>query len=538
VATGHDRRVSGSVAVSCLAALLLWIPAIAATLSSTLRIGNGNEPESLDPQRATGVSAGNVLRDLYEGLTGISPTGELIPAAAESWRLREDGLEITFRLRAGLRWSNGDALTARDFAAGLRRVVDPATASGYARMFGVIAGATAIAEGRQPASMLGVEAPDDQTLVIRLDRPAPQLLALLAHPAASPVHRLDLAAATKPGGRIGNGAYRLQRWVVQSQLELVRNPAYWNDARTAIDRVVYLPTEDLNSELKRYRADELDVTTSVPATQAAWIRANLGAELHVATYLGSYFYGLNVTRAPFKGQPGLRRALSMAIDREVIVSKVLNGLAAPAWSLVPPGTRDYTPQVPAWAAWPRQRQLIEARRLYAAAGYTEARPLEVELRYNTSDDHKRIAVVVAAMWKQALGVRVRLVNEEWKVFLQNRKLRRVTQAFRNTWIADANDAMDFAALLTRDHPRNDSGYDNPAYEQWLAAATSVAQPLARRSALEAAERAMLDDAPIVPIYFYASKHLVKPRVRGWHDNILDWHYSKDLRLNCAASAPC
>ena len=518
--------------------LLLWIPAIAAALPTTLRIGNGNEPESLDPQRATGVSAGNVLRDLYEGLTGISPTGELIPAAAESWRLREDGLEVTFRLRAGLRWSNGDALTARDFVAGLRRVVDPATASGYARMFGVIAGATAIADGRQPASTLGVDAPDDQTLVIRLDRPAPHLLALLAHPAASPVHRLDLAAATKPGARIGNGAYRLQRWVVQSQLELVRNPAYWNDAQTTIDRVVYLPTEDLNSELKRYRADELDVTTSVPATQAAWIRANLGGELHVATYLGSYFYGLNVTQAPFKGQPGLRRALSMAIDREVIVNKVLNGLAAPAWSFVPPGTRDYTPQVPAWAAWPRERQLSEARRLYAAAGYTEARPLAVELRYNTSDDHKRIAVVVAAMWKQALGVRVRLVNEEWKVFLQNRKLRRVTQAFRNTWIADANDAMDFAALLTANHPRNDSGYDNPAYEQWLAAAASVADPLARSSALEAAERAMLDDAPIVPIYFYASKHLVKLRVRGWHDNILDWHYSKDLRLNCAPSVPC
>ena len=188
-------------------------------------------------------------------------------------------------------------------------------------------------------------------------------------------------------------------------------------------------------------------------------------------------------------------------------------------------------QLPAWAALPRAQQLAEARRLYAEAGYSMEHPLEVEIRYNTSDDNKRLAVVIAAMWKQTLGVRVKLVNEEWKVFLQHRRSRVVTQAFRNTWIGDVDDALGFVELFGTRHPRNDSGYAEPAYDQLLKAAAEQADPQQRRAALEAAERRLLEDAPILPIYFYASKHLVKPYVEGWQDNLLDWHYTKDLRLH-------
>ncbi len=516
------------VAVCVLASLLVSAPLRAAP--GVLRIGNGNEPESLDPQKATGVSAGNILRDLYEGLTGIGPSGELLPAAAESWRWQPDGRELRLQLRDGLRWSNGDVLSAEDFAAGLRRLLDPATASGYASLFAAIANGEAVIAGRQPPLALGVRADDARTLRICLDRPLPNLPALLAHPAAAPVHPADRAGDSAPGARIGNGAYRLVEWRLQSAIRLQRNRHYWNDRQTSIDEVRYLPTEDLNSELKRYRADELDVTTSVPATQLPWIRRSLGAELRVAPYLGSYFYGLNLTRPPFAGNRPLRQALSMAIDRPLIARKVLHDLAMPAWSLVPPGIHDYTPQRPDWAQWPRAQREAEARRLYAEAGYSAEKPLRVEIRYNTSDDHKRIAVVIAAMWKQVLGVEVRLVNEEWKVFLQHRRARRETEAFRNTWIADSDDAFGFAEILESLHPRNDSGYADAAYDALLQAAAQADDPAVRRSRLEAAERQMLDDAPILPIYFYVSKHLVKPRVDGWQDNILDWHYSKDLRL--------
>lgn len=519
-------------AAACVVLLLLSsLPSPLLANASVLKIGNGTEPESLDPQKATGVSAGNVLRDLYEGLTAVSPSGEIVPAAAESWIWQDDGRELQLRLREGLRWSNGDPLTAADYAAGLRRLLDPATASGYATLFEPIEHGSEVIAGRLSTSALGLEVDDARTLRIRLDRPMPSLPALLAHPAASPIHPADLHANPKPDARIGNGAYRLAEWALQSRITLVRNRQYWNDRRTAIDEVRYLPTEDLNSELKRYRAGELDVTTSVPSTQAGWIRRTLGRELHVATYLGSYFYGLNLTRPPFAGNKPLRRALSLAIDRQVIATKVLHDLAAPAWSYIPPGIRDYTPQSPDWALWPRAQREAEARRLYAAAGYSAAKPVQIEIRYNTSDDHKRIAVVIAAMWKQVLGAEVKLVNEEWKVFLQHRRERRDTQAFRNTWIADSDDALGFAEILDSRHPRNDSGYADAGYDALLREAGQASDPALRRAKLEAAERKMLDDAPILPIYFYASKHLVKPRVEGWQDNILDWHYSKDLRLH-------
>lgn len=517
--------------MTLLISLLLGISSAAA---ATLRIGNGAEPESLDPQRVSGVSAGNIVRDLYEGLTAVSADGSVVPAAAESWSRRADGLTWTFKLRAAAQWSNGDPVTAEDFVTGLRRTVDPATGSGFAGMLAIIVNAAAISAGKLPAEQLGVEALDAQTLRIRLASPAPFLPGILSHPASFPIHRASFArygrGFARAGRLVSNGAYRLAEWSVQSRVVLERNRHYWNDANTAIDRVVYYPTEDLNSELKRYRADELDVTSALPTAQAPWIRSHLGRELHLATYLGSYFYGYNLTRPPFKDNPPLRQALSMAVDREIIVDKVLHGLAQPAYGWVPPGTADYSPQHAAWAGLTRDQRHAEARRLYAAAGYSAGHPLQVELRYNTHDDNKRIAVVIAAMWKQTLGAEVRLVNEEWKVFLQNRRLRKVTQVFRSTWIGDFDDASAFAEILRSTHGRNDSGYDSAAYDALLDAAAHTANPDQRRAELEAAERQVLADAPILPIYYYVSKHLVKPRVLGWQDNILDYHYSKDLRL--------
>ena len=515
-------------------ALLLSLAVCAAASAAdpgTLTIGNGSDPESLDPQKATGVSAGNILRDLYEGLTGRSPGGAVVPAAARSWDWSADHRTLCLTLRDGLHWSNGDALLAEHFAAGLRRLLDPATAAGYATLFTAIANGEAVAAGRLPPSALGLDVLSPQRLCIRLDRPLPSLPALLAHPAASPIHPDDLADGTPAEARRVNGAYRLEAWRLAARIVLVRNPHYWNAANTAIERVVYLPTEDLNAELKRYRADEIDITTAVPAAQVDWIRRTLGSELRVAPYLGSYFYGLNLTRPPFRDNLALRQALSMAIDRQVIASKVLHGLGLPAQGLVPPGAGDHLPQRPDWADWPRERREAEARRLYRAAGYGPDRPLAVEIRYNTSDDHKRIAVVIAALWKQVLGADVRLANEEWKVFLRHRRERAVTEVFRNTWIGDSDDALGFLELFGSQHPRNDSGYADAGYDTLLRTAAQATDAGARRAALEAAERRLLADAPLLPIHFYTSKHLVKPRVRGWQDNALDWHYAKDLRLH-------
>jgi oligopeptide transport system substrate-binding protein len=496
-----------------------------AAAEQTLRRGNSVEPETLDPHKARGVSASNILRDLYEGLTTESPAGAIVPGAAERWELSADGRVYTFTLRAGARWSNGEPLLAPEFAAALRRCVDPATGSPVSQILAPIEQAEAIIAGRAPAASLGVEATDVRTLVIRLRAPTPYFPAVLAHPAAYPVH-----APGPRGEPVGNGAYRLAEWLPHSHLTLERNAHYWNDAATAIDRVIYYPTENPASELKRYRAGELDLTDTIPVSQARWIREQLGAEYQAAPYLGLYYYGFNLTRPPFKDQPGLRRALALAVDREALTARILATGEPPAHNWVPAGVTGYTPQLPPWAAWPAEQQLAEARRLYAAAGYSADRPLELELRYNTGDNHKRVALAVAWMWKRALGVRTRLINEEYKVYLQNRRHRQVTQLFRADWIGDYDDASSFAERMLSASGLNDTGYDNPRYDALVVEARAETDPARRRALLEEAERRLLEDQPVLPLYFYVSKRLVKPYVAGWQPNIMDHHYSQHLSI--------
>jgi oligopeptide transport system substrate-binding protein len=523
------RRYAG-----VLVGLVLSVLSAAAHAESVLRVGNGQEPETLDPHRSKSVSAASILRDLYEGLTSVAPDGRVIAGAAQSWEISADGLSYTFFLRPQARWSNGDPVTAQDFVAGLRRSVDPATGSSYAGMLSPIRNAPAVIDGRLPPQALGVAAIDPLTLRIELSGPTPYLLGMLTHSSTFPIHGPSLQRWGKQFARAGrlvsNGAYRLQEWVVQSHVSLVRNAQYWNDAQTRIERVRYYPTEDLNSELKRYRAGELDVTFQIPLVQAPWIQRELGSELRVATYLGVYYYGFNVTKPPFKDNAKLRQALALAIDRELITRKVMNGMAQPAYAWVPPGTAEHRSQRPDWADWPRERQLAEARRLYAEAGYSAERPLKTEIRYNTHEDHKRIAVVIAAMWKQHLGVQATLVNEEAKVFFNNRELRKVTEAFRGGWIGDFDDASTFMELLQSQRVHNNSGWVDAEYDALLAQAAAETDIGARRQLLEAAERRLLEEMPVMPIYYYVSKHLVKPQVRGWQDNLLDYHYSKDLSV--------
>ena len=519
---------------ACYLLLLLLLIPLAAGADQVLRRGNGAEVQTLDPHKAEGVPASNVLRDLYEGLVIEAPDGRLIPGAADHWSISDDGLVYRFHIRESARWSNGDPVTAADFVYGLRRSADPATGSKYAQILAPIENARAVIAGRKPVSALGVKALSDHELEIRLAAPTPYFLGLLTHSSTYPVHRPSVERwgerFSRPGKLVSNGAYQLAEWVVQSHIKLVRNPHYWNDAHTAIDTVYYYPIEDSATELKRYRAGELDVTDAIPLQQFRWIKSHLGDELVVAPYLGTYFYGFNLTRPPFKDRPKLRRALSLAIDRRLLTEKITGMGEKPLYSWVPEGIPGYTPARLDYAEWPRSRRLAEARRLYAEAGYSRSRPLTVELRYNTSENHRKVAIAIAAMWKQALGVRVRLINEEWKVFLANRKQKRVTQLFRAGWIGDYNDPYTFLEILHSRHGLNDEGYANPEYDRLLDAAAHEADAAKRFELLHRAEAIALADHPVIPLYNYVSKHLVKPWVKGWTPNLLDHHYSKDLAL--------
>ncbi len=333
---------------------------------------------------------------------------------------------------------------------------------------------------------------------------------------------------------MSNGAFVLEDWVVGSHVAAVRNTHYWNDAATGVSRVRYLHHSEAGTEFRQYRAGELDVTYIVPPQQFAWIQENLPGELHVSPQLSVYYYGFNLTRPPFKDNPGLRRALSLVIDRDRLTKSVTGLGEAPAYGWVPRGVANYTPQQFDYAGQPYEARVAEARRLYEQAGYSAQNPLKVEVRYNSGEVHSRLAVAIAAMWKEALGVETELYAEEFRALLQSIQARKDTQVFRSSWIGDYNDAYTFAQLLQTGFGINLTGYSNPRYDALLAEATRQPDPARRRALLEEAERLMLADHPLLPIYFYVNKHLVKPYVSGWSDNVMNVQYSKDLRLDGGA----
>ena len=498
-----------------------------------LNKNNGAEPQTLDPHRAEGVPASNILRDLFEGLVSEAPDGSLIPGAAETWQINDDGTVYTFTLRADGRWSNGDPVTAADFAYGIQRSVDPATLSQYSSILFPIVNAEQIVKGELSPEQLGVTALDDRTLEIRLIGPTPYFLGLLTHSTTYAVHRPSVEKFgnrfARAGQLVGNGAYRLDEWVVQSHIRLLRSEKYWDDENTLIDEVNYFPIENQDAMLKRYRADELDFTQDLPFKQIAWIRENIADQLYISPYLGSYYYSLNLTLPPFAGAPKLRRALALAIDRDVLTEKITGSGEIPAYSWTPRVT-GYTQQPPDWAGWTQERRNTEARRLFKESGHSEANPLTIQILYNTSENHKRIAVAIASMWKQMLGVETKLLNQEWKVFLETRKQKTMPGVARNGWIGDYNDAYSFTQLLASDNEQNDSGFANDEYDALLDRAAVEPDMQKRAEFMEAAERLMLEEQPIIPIYFYVSKHLIKPWVGGFEPNIMDHHYTKNFHI--------
>ncbi len=510
---------------------LLFLLSLAAACSSgdesalaanTLQRAIPTDPETLDQHKARSTQAAEVQRDLSEGLVGYSADGELVPAAATSWDVSDDGLTYVFQLRDRAKWSNGDPVVAAHFVAGVERLVDPDTAAFYAQFLSDIS---------------SIRAVDDLTLEITLTQQTPYLLSLLTHPATFPIHPPSVAehgdGFARPGRFVSNGAYRLDAWIPGSMISLRRNEHYWNNAATSIDTVNYHVLVQDSSELNRYRAGELHITSTVPPDNFAQVQEELADQLHVAPYLGVYYYGFNLSKPPFKDNPGLRQALSMAIDREQLTTKVTGRGEAPAYSWVPPGANNYTPPALSYSGMTQAERNQVARNLYKEAGYGEDNPLQFELRYNTSDTHRRTAVAIQSMWLDVLGVEATLVNEEFQVLLANIRSRDITQVFRASWIGDYNDAHAFLKILESGNPANAPGYQSDDFDSLMQRAAGQVDLVNRRFFLEEAERVMLADHPTIPIYFYVSKRLVSPEIEGWGDNVLDYHYSQHLSFKAA-----
>ncbi|NNL04294.1 MAG: peptide ABC transporter substrate-binding protein [Xanthomonadales bacterium] len=500
-----------------------------------VRRGNGEEPSTLDPHRADGVPAAHILRDLFEGLTTISSSGQIVPGAALRWNISRDARTYTFYLRRDLSWSNGEPLNASDFVYSLRRALHPDTASASAAALLPIANAREVLAGELPIEDLGVALLDDEfTLQITLTGPTPYFLGLMASPVAYPVNRRNVEAFgelfSMPGNLVSNGAFTLNEWVPRTRIVLEKNPLYREARDTLIERVFYIPVEEASAEVNRFRVGELDWTSEVPSNQFAWLQKNYPDELVISPWTGSYFLGFNLTQEPFVDNPSLRMALILAIDREIITDKVTRFGERPSYSLVPPGIDGYVPFTPEYADWTQDERNHEARRLLEQAGYSDANPLHLEIRYNTSGNHKKIALAVASMWKQVLGVSTSLVNEEYRVFLQNRQQKIVTRVFRAGWISDYNDPYSFLELFRTGHRGNDYGYSNSTFDALLDEVGTERVRARRERLMFEAERVLMTDNVIIPIYSHVSKRLVNPHLRGWQPNVLDHHPTRFMYL--------
>lgn len=494
--------------------------AAAATRTGTLLVGNGAEPGSLDPHFASILTDQIIINTLFEGLTLLDErTTEPLPAAAESWTTTPDGLTWTFKLRADLKWSNGEPLTAGDFLATWRRALNPKVAAENAGYLYAIKNAEAYNAGQlTDASALGLAAPDDRTLVITLARPTPYLPALLSLPAWFPLNPRLLAKFnalesrnetwTRPEHFVGNGAFTLRTWTPNARITLAKNSHHRDAATNQLNEIVFFPIEKPDDEERNFRAGQLHVTFNLPVTKIASWRARDAAQLRVDPTLQSNFLRFNTTRAPFT-DARVRRALSLAIDRTALADSVLQGSRAAATALTPPNTGSYTARASI------ATDLAAAKKLLADAGFPDGAGLPpIELQCRNDEIMPRIAEALQAMWQRDLGVRVTLVQVEQKTWIQNQQSLNYGISTA-AWTADFPDASNFLGLFTSESSYDWTGWKNPAYDRLVRDADLARDSAQRAELLQQAEGLLLAESPIAPLYYGAQTYLIAPSVRGW-----------------------
>jgi len=521
------KRLAAAAAFGIASAMLVAAGPVSAT---TLHIHNGGDPSSLDPHKVSGDWENRIVGDIFEGLVAEDINAEPIPGMATEWSVSDDGLVYTFKLRDAM-WSDGTPVKASDFVFAFRRLMDPATAADYAYLQYPVKNAEKINKGEiTDLAMLGIEAPDDKTVVITLERPTPYFLGGLTHYTAYPLPQHVLEAKgddwVKVENIVVNGPYKPVEWVPNSHVRTVINDKYYDAANLKIDEVVFYKLEDESAALKRYRAGEFDIMTEFPTDQYEWMQQNLPGQARVAPQAGLYYYVINHNKPPFD-DVRVRQALSMAIYREVIGPQVLGTGELPAYSWVPPGMAGYEPAYLDWKDLSQDEKNAKAKELLAEAGFGPDKPLKLQLRYNTNENHKRIAVAIAAMWK-AIGVETELYNTETKVHYDELK-DNILDVARAGWLADYIDPVNFLELLKGSLPEFNYGrYNNPEFDALLDKAALEKDQAKRYALLHEAEAIAMRDNAGLPIYYYISRNVVSPKISGFNDNIKDIHRTRWL----------
>ncbi len=491
-----------------------------------LHLSVGSEPSDLDPHIVTGLGEAKIIQSLFDPLVSYDPaTLAPVPALAERWEISADGLTYTFHLRADAKWSNNDPITAQDCIDSWRRMLSPSLAADYAYLFYVLRGAEAFNKGRTTDfSAVGLAAPDARTLIVTLNHPTPYFLQILLNSPWRPIHVRSIAtqgeplrrgtAWTRPGRIVTSGPFILKEWIPQQHLVVEKSPTYWDRARVRLNGVRFFPTDSIDAEERAYRAGQLHATWALPLSKVLPLQREQSPALRIDPILETYFFRLNVRKAPFT-DPRVRRALALAVDRDAITANILPGGRQPAPSFIPPLLQGYTP--PARRAF----DLAAARQLLADAGFPGGAGLPpIEILYNNSEILRLVAEAIQQMWRRDLGVDIRLVNQEFKVVFANRRAGDY-QVLLGSWTADYLDATTFLDMWLSDSGNNHTGWKDPAYDALAARALTIADPKARAAVLAESEALVLDAAPIIPIYFNTHVYLLHPSVKGWQPTPMD-----------------
>lgn len=526
-----SKKVSKLIVLALCITLVL--PSLAGCKSKNVATENlirydiGAEPKTLDPALNSAVESGTIIVNAFEGLTRFGEGDKPVAGVAESWDVSTDGLTYTFHLRDNVKWSDGKPVTAKDFEYAWKRGMNPETAAEYANYYYYIKNAEAYNTGKGTAEDVGVKATDDKTLVVTLENITPYFLQLTAFPTYAPV-RQDIveankeAWATKAETYISNGPFKLTEWRPKDKIILEKNENYWNASAIKLDRIEFSMIEEATSRLAAYKSGQLDYIETPPAAEVPALLES--GEAVALPYLGTYYFSINMTDKAASVDPAaakalsdvrVRKALTLAIDREAISKNVLKAGQVPAGAFVPPG-------VPATAGgdfstveyFNPKGNVEEAKKLLAEAGYPDGKGFPtITFLYNTGQQHQDVAQAVQDMWRKNLGINIELANQEWKVFQVTRTNKDYMIA-RDGWIGDYMDPMTFLELFTSVSGNNNPGYSNPQFDAKITAAKKETDAAKRDQLMRDAEAILMNDMPIIPIYYYVNVAMIKDYVKG------------------------
>lgn len=501
----------------------------------------GSDVATVDPQLGEDSQSHRITNDLFEGLTINDQHNQVVAGLADKWETSPDGKTYTFHLRKDIKFSDGSPITANDVVYTYRRLVDPKVSSSYNMLLNNVVNGKEIIQGKKPITTLAIKAVDNDTVEITLVHPDPSFLAITSLWNLGIVSESNITKFgsqwTDPKNIVTSGAYKLDERIVKGHILESKNPYYYDAANVAINQVKFLPIEDTNSSLSQYKSGGLDITYSLPVDQYKAVKSSLADQEHTVSLEAIYYYDFNMTLPKFKNNLKLRQALSMAVDREVLVKDVLGQGQVPLYSYATNTIEDgkYAGLDYAWSKLPRAQQVADAKKLFSEAGYSDSHPLQITINYNTNDLHKKVALAISSMWQQTFGTKsisVNASNQEWKTFLQTRHKGDYDIA-RDAWIADYNSIDSYTNLYECNNPQNNSHSCTPEFDKLIQQA-QVAETKNQRIELtrQALEKAM-NNYSVIPLYQYTYFRVIKPSVTGYtpETNHLDRVYSKWYRFN-------